>query len=115
MEIGKIIKRARLEKGFTQEQLANMVGVQKSAIAKWENGRVSEIKRSNLKKLAAALGLKPTVLLSDANETPVALAEGFANIYLDSDLQKMIVEFNSLDEKKKDQVMEYIHLLSREI
>ncbi len=64
--IGKIIKQARLDMGMTQEELANKVGVQKSAIAKWENGRVSEIKRSNLKALADTLGLDPNVLLGDS-------------------------------------------------
>ena len=66
--IGKIIKEARLGKGYTQEELASKVGVQKSAIAKWENGRVSEIKRSNLKALAIALELDPNVLLSPSED-----------------------------------------------
>ena len=66
--IGKIIKTARLNMGLTQEELANKVGVQKSAIAKWENGRVSEIKRSNLKALADTLGLDPNVLLGEDDE-----------------------------------------------
>ena len=56
MDVGFIIKQARMQKGLSQEELGEMVGVQKSAVAKWENGRVSEIKRSNLKKLADALG-----------------------------------------------------------
>ena len=65
MDVGDLIKQARLEKGYTQEELAEKVGVKKSAVAKWENGRVSEIKRSNLKKLSEALNLKPTQLLGD--------------------------------------------------
>ena len=65
MEIGTIIKNARLAKGLTQEELGNMVGVQKSAIAKYENGRVINIKRSTLQKLALALDLKGSDLISD--------------------------------------------------
>ena len=45
MEIGKKIKEARLEKGMTQEELGKIVGLQKSAIAKYETGRVVNIKR----------------------------------------------------------------------
>ena len=48
MDVGSLIKQARLAKGFTQEELAEKVGVKKSAVAKWENGRVSEIKRSKI-------------------------------------------------------------------
>ena len=50
MEIGKKIKEARITKGLTQEELGKMVGLQKSAIAKYENGRVVNIKRSILSK-----------------------------------------------------------------
>lgn len=56
--IGKIIKDARIAKGLTQEELGNLVGVQKSAIAKYENGRVVNIKRSTLQGLATVLNLK---------------------------------------------------------
>lgn len=41
------------------------MGVKKSAVAKWENGRVSEIKRSNLKMLASSLNLPVVDLMSD--------------------------------------------------
>lgn len=71
MDVGYLIKKSRLDKGLTQEELAEMVGVKKSAVAKWENGRVSEIKRTNLKKLSDALGLNPNQLLGDVNEKPV--------------------------------------------
>lgn len=75
MNIGALIKHARIANGFTQEQLADKVGVKKSAVAKWENGRVSEIKRSNLKKLSDALGLDPNQLL-DKMEEPIVQDDG---------------------------------------
>ncbi len=69
MDIGILIRRARTEKGYTQEELAELVGVKKSAVAKWENGRVSEIKRSNLKRLSEALGLNPNELVGSELQT----------------------------------------------
>lgn len=72
MNVGELIRKARTEKGMTQEMLAEKVGVKKSAVAKWENGRVSEIKRSNLKNLADVLGLNPNELLGEhVKEKPV--------------------------------------------
>lgn len=65
MNVGELIRKTRMERGLTQEELADKVGVKKSAVAKWENGRVSEIKRSNLKNLADALGLNPNQLLGE--------------------------------------------------
>ena len=66
MDIGKKIKDARLAKGLTQEELGNIVGLQKSAIAKYENGRVVNIKRSTLQKLAKALGLRGSDLIMES-------------------------------------------------
>jgi repressor LexA len=112
VDVGTIIKKARLQKGFTQEELAEKVGVKKSAVAKWENGRVSEIKRSNLKMLADALGLRPSELLGDIQTDPVGAANELADIYYDVDLLDMIREYKTLDAQKKAQVREYVHLLS---
>lgn len=36
MEIGKVIKQARLNKKITQEQLAEALGVTTQAVSKWE-------------------------------------------------------------------------------
>lgn len=113
MDVGILIKQARLAKGMTQEELAEKVGVKKSAVAKWENGRVSEIKRSNLKNLSDALGLNPTQLLGDIENNPIAVANELADIYLDEELRKMISEYQSLGVRKKAQAREYIHLLAK--
>lgn len=112
MDVGKKIKKARLEKGYTQEELAEMVGVKKSAVAKWENGRVSEIKRTNLHKLSIALNINPNTLLDDIEEKPVETANALADIFLDAGLMMMIVEYKSLSTDKQAQVRDYIHFLS---
>ncbi len=43
MRINEIIKERRLAKGFTQEQIANYLGVTTPAVNKWEKG-VSQTK-----------------------------------------------------------------------
>lgn len=115
MDVGAIIKKARLEKGLTQEELAEKVGVKKSAVAKWENGRVSEIKRSNLKNLSDVLGLNPNQLLGDIESDPVGVAHELADVYLDSNLRLMIAEYRSLSIDKQAQVREYVHLLAKQL
>ena len=114
MYVGDIIKKARTEKGLTQEELAEKVGVKKSAVAKWENGRVSEIKRSNLKNLADALGLNPTQLLGDIERDPVGVADELADIYLDPELRSMISDYKKLNQDKQAQVRAYIQFLSKQ-
>ena len=75
MEIGELIKRARIDRGLTQEELGKIVGVQKSAIAKYENGRVVNIKRSTLQKLAETLDLRGSDLIEDKKEQPAGEGE----------------------------------------
>ena len=101
MDVGKRIKRGRLDKGYTQEQLASMVGVKKSAVAKWENGRVSEIKRSNLAMISKALGFDPNYLLDDIQKNPVEAAEIHVEMIMDEDLSELFEDFRKLNAKEK--------------
>jgi repressor LexA len=68
VDIGLKIKAARQAKGMTQEELGDILGVQKSAIAKYENGRVVNIKRSTLKKISDVLDIPPFELVFDENK-----------------------------------------------
>lgn len=63
MNIGEKIKKARLAKGMTQSELGELLGIQKSAVAKYENGRVQNIKRSTLKRISAILDIPPSELI----------------------------------------------------
>ena len=107
MEIGQKIKKARLERGLTQQELGDIVGVQKSAIAKYEKGRVVNIKRSTLQKIASALNIRPSELIF--NESPKETAELHVRILTDMELMKAIKEYHSLSEEKQKLVREIIH------
>lgn len=63
MDMAKIIKQLRLEKGLTQEELGKVIGVQKSAIRKYESGAVENMKRSSIQKLANFFGVSPSYLM----------------------------------------------------
>lgn len=63
MTIGENIKQLRLARGMTQEELANRLGVKKSAISKYEKGHVVNLKRSTIEKLATALNVQPTTIM----------------------------------------------------
>ena len=57
------IKEKRIELGLTQEELGEKLGLQKSAIAKYENGRVENIKRSVIADMAKIFNCSPTYLM----------------------------------------------------
>lgn len=48
---GKLIRKLRIQKGLTQEQLGLMLGVKKSAIQKYENGNIQNLKLETIRKL----------------------------------------------------------------
>ena len=60
--LGETIKSLRIEKGLTQPQLAELVGVSKGMISIWENN-INEPKASYVKALATALDVSADYLL----------------------------------------------------
>ena len=110
MEIGQKIKEARIAKGLTQEELGNIVGLQKSAIAKYENGRVVNIKRSTLQKLAKALDLRGADLVIEND--PEEYAELSARVLLDVELMVALERYYGLSAEKQKMIRDLIHSVS---
>lgn len=110
MEIGQKIKQARIDKGLTQEELGNLVGLQKSAIAKYENGRVVNIKRSTLQKLAHALDLRGSDLIIEAD--PKEAADLHAKVLLDMELMASIEKYYTLTPEKQKMIRNLIDSLA---
>jgi transcriptional regulator with XRE-family HTH domain len=110
MELGQKIKQARIQKGLTQEELGNIVGLQKSAIAKYENGRVVNIKRSTLQKLAKALDLRGSDLIIESN--PKEAATLHARVLTDTELMLSIEQYYGLSDEKKKMVRDLIRSLA---
>lgn len=110
--IGKMIKDARIAKGLTQEELGNLVGVQKSAIAKYENGRVVNIKRSTLQGLANALDLRGSDLIMESS--PKEAASLSARVLSDSDLREVVELYLSLNNDDKKTYKELLRRLTKQ-
>lgn len=69
-EMGRRIRDLRISAGLTQEQLGEMVGLQKSAIAKYENGKTENMKRSVIQRMAEVLGVSPSYLMGFEDDAP---------------------------------------------
>lgn len=111
MEIGQKIKKARIERGLTQQELGDIVGVQKSAIAKYENGRVVNIKRSTLQKIASALNIRPSELIF--NESPKDAADLHVKIITDFELMDALKEYYVLSEENQKMIRDLIRSLKK--
>jgi transcriptional regulator with XRE-family HTH domain len=114
MNIGEKIKKARISKGMTQEELGNILGVQKSAIAKYENGRIVNIKRSTLKKISEVLDIRPSELIftEEIKKDPIGAAERHFEILTDEDFVGMFEDFRTLDAAKRKIVKDLVHSLA---
>ena len=101
------IKALRQEKGLTLEQVADVVGVGKSTVRKWETGMIANMKRDKIADLAKALGTTPAYLMGWEEETEekkdspteLQLSEG----------EKMLLDlFNRVPEDKQKLVLQMI-------
>lgn len=107
MTVGQRIREARIEKSLTQEQLGELIGVQKSAVAKWENGRVVNIKRKTLEQLATFLDIPPHLLVTpeSVGHQPVDSA---VNAELSDDETKLLEMYRQLNPQGKEYILQTI-------
>lgn len=65
MNIGDYIKKLRTEKGYSQEELGALLGVQRAAVQKWECGTVKNLKRETIKKLSEIFSVDPSSFIDN--------------------------------------------------
>lgn len=64
MDMGNRIKELRIAAGLTQTELGDKLGVGSSAVAKYEKGRVKNIKQSTIAKMAEIFGCTPSYVMA---------------------------------------------------
>lgn len=75
-DIGTRIRAVRAERGITQDQLADQVGVSRSAVAQWETGRTGQL-TGNLSRIAASLEINVEYLMyGDDKRAPAEARQG---------------------------------------
>ena len=67
MTISKNIKRFRMDRDWTQEQLAEKVGVTRSTVTQWETGW-SKPRMGAVEKLAAVFGVSTSDMVNDQSD-----------------------------------------------
>lgn len=101
------IKELRQERNLTLEQVADVVGVGKSTVRKWETGMIANMRRDKIADLAKALGTTPAYLMGweegepEKNDSPSQpeLTEG----------EKMLLDlFNRVPEDQQQLVLQMI-------
>lgn len=105
MGMAERIKEMRKARGLTQVELARRLGLKDSAIAKYENGRVENIKRSTIEEMAKILGCSPVYLLCLEDDPPAR------SDFIISDFEKQIIlEFRRADSLDRQMVLRILRL-----
>ena len=74
-KVGERIQAVRREHGWTQDELARLIGVSRSAIAQWETGRAGQLS-ANLSRVAGVLGVGVEYLLHGEEKLASRQANG---------------------------------------
>lgn len=103
LQIGDIIRKLRIENGYTQNELAIMLGLQLSTLQKYENGSIINLKLETLRELCAIFYVPPIVFvfpnMSEEDK------KGF--------IKWAIMEYSGLNEDGGRKALEYIGDLKR--
>lgn len=113
--MGKRICQMRKEKGLTMEELGSMVGVNKSAVNKWEKGIVCNIKRTTIADMAKIFDCSPVWLMGYDPETKIGKLQQFS---IDASLEgerdaNLLINFHKLTDRDKDVIENMVDTLLR--
>ncbi len=111
---GETLRRLRMEKGLSQQQLADRLHMERSSYSNWEAGRRIP-DAAMISKIAKALGVDPAVLVSASespDEAPNVLMLDDENIILDGGLpvlREALPGAKVFGFTKPSQAVEFVH------
>lgn len=65
MTIGERLKRLRTERGMTQEEVGQILGITKGAVQKYESGQITNFRADTIKKLCKLFQIAPAYFVFD--------------------------------------------------
>jgi transcriptional regulator with XRE-family HTH domain len=107
LDIGRNIKRTRIESGQTQRQLSERLDVTQQMVQKYEKGTAS-ITLDRLKEIAKALGCEVPVLM-EAPESPARRKEPERTRPLTGQEKELLAEFAKIKELSRKRLA--LHVL----
>ena len=112
-DLARKIKELRQEKGLTLEQVANIVGVGKSTVRKWETGMIANMRRDKIAALAQALGTTPIYLMGWEEEQKKndIQADIILKMRTDDDFMSAVETLYKLDKEKLQSINAMLHTL----
>lgn len=102
MELKDLIRTARKAKGLSQAALADLIGVNKSAVAQWEIGSTNP-SNDSMAALRSVLSIEEQV-------SPIGSAPYAGELVEDPDELALLKFWRSLSSEKKRAVVDLLHI-----
>jgi transcriptional regulator with XRE-family HTH domain len=114
-DMARKIKELRMSKGLTLEQVANIVGVGKSTVRKWETGMIANMKRDKIAALAKALDTTPIYLMGWEEEQKKndIQADIILRMRSDNDFMSAVESLYKLDKEQLKSLNNMLHTLCK--
>ena len=109
MSIGKKIKQYRQQRGLTQAELGQRLGITKSAICNVETDKETNLSIDRVFAFADALGCEPSDLLENHD---IYIKDFSVESSYKDEVQILLEYYKTLSESQKERVVEYARLLS---
>lgn len=94
--VGNNIKSLRKEHRMTQEQLGNYLGVQKSAVQKYESGKIKNLKQDTIIKLSSLFSVHPSTFVP------------YSEIYDEKELSRQCIVFDEIKMNFGEEVVDLV-------
>lgn len=116
-EMGLRIRKLRQEKGMTQQELADKVGMQRSAVNKYEMGLVENIKRTTIMTFARVLECDPMYLMAfdDSDADKYATDEDLERLHSTPELRVLLSATDGLSKKDIEMLADIARRMNNEL
>lgn len=121
MSVGDRIKKLRKQKKLTQTELGELLGVQKAAIQKYENGSIVNFKKQTIEEMSKIFQVSPAYIMGwnrfDAQydlaeiKKQVVFSELLNKYYTQSDIRVFEILYY-LNDEAKQKVVSYVEDLN---
>lgn len=118
MTIGERLKRLRIEKGLTQEEVGNTLGITKAAVQKYENGTITNFRSDTIRKLCKLFGIAPAYFIfddveNDYSSTNSEQLRGMIIKHFGERFVRFLDILDTLNEDGRQKIMTYIDDISQ--
>lgn len=110
--LGKRIKEARVDRGYTLDDLASGIGLNKSTVSRYERGEIEKPKLPVIESIANELRVNASWLIGKSSDMSVPhslTVSKSREIVLTVEEQALVTKYRALDDRGKSAVLNVLN------